>query len=148
MPNVFVVLPRMIIGLFFFRSTGATVVEMLTKSPPWHNLTDFQVMFRISIKEAPTYQLHSDISKQAQEFLDLIFTYDSLQRPSAMELIEHRWLSHSKGIECYFFIFYKRHFIKDKLWLFRIRLESYLRDEKLHYDNCNVIRYYDVSIYT
>ncbi|KAF6021192.1 MAP3K2 [Bugula neritina] len=88
----------MIIGLFFFRSTGATVVEMLTKSPPWHNLTDFQVMFRISIKEAPTYQLHSDISKQAQEFLDLIFTYDSLQRPSAMELIEHRWLSHSKDV--------------------------------------------------
>jgi len=75
---------------------------MLTKFPPCRDLTDIQFMFWIANKRGPTYQLHSDISKQAQEFLDLIFTYDSKQRPSAMELIEHPWLSSSQGIEFIF----------------------------------------------
>jgi len=77
----------------FTRSAGATVVEMLTTQPPWHKLTDFQVMYNITLKMKPGYVLNFGVTIEARSFLDVIFNYDSQKRPSAEELLEHDWFS-------------------------------------------------------
>jgi len=82
-----------IILLALNRSAGATVVEMLTRHPPWYKLKDFQVMFRIGIKEKPENLLDSSLGPEVRSFLAVTFNYNSERRPSAEELLEHDWLS-------------------------------------------------------
>lgn len=74
-------------------SAGATVVEMLTTQPPWYKLTDYQVMYNITLKKKPEYVLNFGATIKVRSFLDVIFNYDSQKRPSAEELLEHDWFS-------------------------------------------------------
>ncbi|RDB21078.1 Protein kinase byr2 [Hypsizygus marmoreus] len=72
-------------------SVGCLVVEMLTGEHPWAQLTQMQAIFKIGSSAKPT--IPSDISAEAQDFLQLTFELDHEARPSAAELLQHPWIS-------------------------------------------------------
>ncbi|KAG6832139.1 hypothetical protein H0H87_002451 [Tephrocybe sp. NHM501043] len=71
-------------------SVGCLVVEMLTGEHPWAQLTQMQAIFKIGSSATPT--IPSDISAEAQNFLQLTFELDHEARPSAAELLQHPWI--------------------------------------------------------
>ncbi|KAF8654130.1 hypothetical protein AX16_003661 [Volvariella volvacea WC 439] len=71
-------------------SVGCLVVEMLTGEHPWAQLTQMQAIFKIGSSEQPT--IPSDISAEAQDFLQQTFRLDHTARPSAAELLRHSWI--------------------------------------------------------
>jgi len=66
---------------------------MLTRQPPWYKLTDYQVMYNITLKRKPEYVLNFGSAIKVRSFLDVIFNYDSQKRPSAEELLHRDWLN-------------------------------------------------------
>lgn len=77
-------------------SLGATVVEMLTKHPPWHELEAMAALFKIASFSKASYQLDDNISKEAREFLNCIFVPVE-KRPKAKDLFKTRWLHAGYG---------------------------------------------------
>jgi len=77
-------------------SVGCLVVEMLTGEHPWAQLTQMQAIFKIGSSAKPT--IPSDISADAQEFLQRTFELDQDARPSAEELLEHPWITMKQAI--------------------------------------------------
>ncbi|KAF7363473.1 STE11-like protein [Mycena sanguinolenta] len=71
-------------------SVGCLVVEMLTGEHPWATLTQMQAIFKIGSSAKPT--IPSDISNDAQDFLQRTFELDQEARPSAAELLQHSWI--------------------------------------------------------
>jgi len=65
------------------------MVEMLTKKPLWPTLDSVQVMYQISQKAKPKYDLDPSVSGAAKQFLDDVLVYN--QRPSAEQLLDHSW---------------------------------------------------------
>ncbi|KAF8163339.1 hypothetical protein B0H34DRAFT_672360 [Crassisporium funariophilum] len=72
-------------------SVGCLVVEMLTGEHPWAQLTQMQAIFKIGSSAKPT--IPSDISADAQDFLRQTFELNHEARPSAMELLQHPWVT-------------------------------------------------------
>ncbi|KAF8798060.1 Pkinase-domain-containing protein [Phlegmacium glaucopus] len=72
-------------------SVGCLVVEMFTGEHPWAQLTQMQAIFKIGSSARPT--IPSDISAEAQDFLRQTFEINYEARPSAMELLQHPWLT-------------------------------------------------------
>ncbi|KAF6034814.1 MAP3K2 [Bugula neritina] len=70
---------------------GATMVEMLTKNPPWPKLTSVQWTFKINQKQKPEYTLPPSTSQTARNFLTDIFNYDEKTRPTSEQLFAHPW---------------------------------------------------------
>jgi len=70
---------------------------MFTKQPPWCQLKDFQMMFRIGNKERPQYHLEHSVNSDARNFLDIIFNYNYDRRPSAEQLLKHCWFLTESG---------------------------------------------------
>ncbi|KAI9509621.1 Pkinase-domain-containing protein [Russula earlei] len=79
-------------------SVGCLIVEMLTGEHPWAQLNQMQAIFKIGSFSAKP-PIPSDISTDAQGFLDLCFELDHEVRPSAGDLLAHSWLKKrgSKG---------------------------------------------------
>jgi len=73
--------------MFVCRSLGCTVVEMLTGNPPFHELEGIAAMYRIANCTHPVYQLPSNASKSAVDFLVRCFVVDPDRRCSAKELL-------------------------------------------------------------
>ncbi|KAH8806763.1 STE/STE11 protein kinase [Flagelloscypha sp. PMI_526] len=73
-------------------SVGCLIVEMLTGDHPWGKLSQFQALFKIGSGTAKP-NIPSDISNEAQDFLDKTFELDYTVRPSATELLAHSWLA-------------------------------------------------------
>ncbi|EDR14310.1 uncharacterized protein LACBIDRAFT_229328, partial [Laccaria bicolor S238N-H82] len=71
-------------------SVGCLVVEMLTGEHPWAQLTQMQAIFKIGSSARPT--IPSDISSDAQNFLQCSFEINHEARPSAAELLQHAWV--------------------------------------------------------
>ncbi|GAA94980.1 uncharacterized protein L969DRAFT_53176 [Mixia osmundae IAM 14324] len=71
-------------------STGCLVVEMLTGSHPWANLTQMQAIFRIGQSTSP--EMPEDISSEAEDFLSQTFRLNHEERPSALALLHHPFL--------------------------------------------------------
>ncbi|KAF9013854.1 hypothetical protein BDQ17DRAFT_1295818 [Cyathus striatus] len=71
-------------------SVGCLVVEMLTGEHPWAQLTQMQAIFKIGSSAKPT--IPSDISAEAQDFLERTFELDQDARPSADDLLLHTWI--------------------------------------------------------
>jgi len=71
-------------------SVGCLVVEMLTGEHPWAKLTQMQAIFKIGSSAKPT--IPSDISSDADDFLQKTFDLDYQARPSAAELLLHSWI--------------------------------------------------------
>lgn len=72
-------------------SVGCLVVEMLTGEHPWAHLTQMQAIFKIGSSAKPT--IPSDISAEAQDFLEKTFDLDANTRPSTGELLLHPWVA-------------------------------------------------------
>ncbi|PFH54318.1 hypothetical protein AMATHDRAFT_44839 [Amanita thiersii Skay4041] len=71
-------------------SVGCLIVEMLTGEHPWAKLTQMQAIFKIGSSEKPS--IPSDISADAQDFLQRTFELNYESRPSATELLRHVWI--------------------------------------------------------
>lgn len=71
-------------------SLGATVLEVLTGNPPFHNLVDINIYYAI---ENDAFIAPSFLSKEAQDFLVTCFQKNMYQRPTAAQLLRHRWIS-------------------------------------------------------
>ncbi|KAI0322221.1 hypothetical protein OF83DRAFT_905882 [Amylostereum chailletii] len=72
-------------------SVGCLVVEMFTGDHPWAQLNQMQAIFKIGSFSAKP-PIPSDISADAQNFLELCFELDHEARPSAGDLLKHIWL--------------------------------------------------------
>ena len=66
-------------------SIGCTVVEMLTKFPPWNNLTESQVRSKLTNRKYPAYKI-KDQNENVEDFLNRCFEADPKNRPSAKDL--------------------------------------------------------------
>lgn len=77
-------------------SVGCLIVEMLTGEHPWAQLNQMQAIFKIGSFSAKP-PIPSDISTDAQGFLDLCFELDHEIRPSAGELLVHAWMKKKAG---------------------------------------------------
>ncbi|KIY43393.1 Pkinase-domain-containing protein [Fistulina hepatica ATCC 64428] len=72
-------------------SVGCLVVEMLTGEHPWAQLTQMQAIYKIGLSAKP--EIPSDISSEAQDFLERTFELDPEARPSAAELLQHPFIT-------------------------------------------------------
>lgn len=70
-------------------SLGATVLELLTGYPPFHNLVDINIYYAI---ENDSFIPPNSLSQDAQDFLSKCFQKNMYMRPTAAELLKHRWL--------------------------------------------------------
>ncbi|EJD02304.1 Pkinase-domain-containing protein [Fomitiporia mediterranea MF3/22] len=73
-------------------SVGCLVVEMLTGNHPYPTLNQMQAIFKIGSSAKPT--IPSDISPEAEDFLQKTFETKYEARPDADELLQHPWIVH------------------------------------------------------
>lgn len=72
-------------------SLGATVVELITGNPPFHNLVDINIFYAIENDHyIPPDNLFSE---NAKDFLNECFQKNMYRRPTAKNLLKHKWLS-------------------------------------------------------
>lgn len=74
-------------------SLGATVVEILTGNPPFHNLVNEAACYAI-VHDA--YIPPKTLSSTCRKFLRACFQKSMFKRPSAEELLNHEWLYETK----------------------------------------------------
>jgi len=72
-------------------SLGCLCVEMFTGEHPWAQLTQMQAIFKIGSSAKPT--IPSDVSSEADEFMQKTFNLDYQARPGASELLAHPWIT-------------------------------------------------------
>ncbi|KAK4688917.1 mitogen-activated protein kinase kinase kinase, partial [Tremellales sp. Uapishka_1] len=76
-------------------SVGCLVVEMLTGTHPWADLTQMQAIFRIGSQAKPVTP--SDISTEAADLLKRTFEIDHHARPTAVQLLDHPFIAIKSG---------------------------------------------------
>lgn len=72
-------------------SLGATVVELLTGKPPYHNLLDINIYYAMENKDEQYYPPAS-LSKESKEFLKLCLQKNMFERSTAKDLLNHPWI--------------------------------------------------------
>ncbi|XP_046328305.1 mitogen-activated protein kinase kinase kinase 2-like isoform X1 [Haliotis rufescens] len=72
-------------------SVACTVVEMLTKKPPFAEYEAFAAMFQIATCKHPKYDLPKETSAVGRDFLIYMFNRKPADRPSAEDLFSHRF---------------------------------------------------------
>lgn len=70
---------------------GCTVVEMISGKPPWADLESMAAIYKIATAERPEYELPQKSSEFSREFLRLTFRRNPLERPTAEDLLRHRF---------------------------------------------------------
>ena len=71
-------------------SVGATIIELLTGSPPYFELAAMPALFRIVQDACPP--LPKDMSAALEDFLRQCFRKDPGTRMSAKHLMSHAWI--------------------------------------------------------
>lgn len=71
-------------------STGCVVIEMFTGRHPFPDFSQMQAIFKIGTSTTP--EVPSWASEESKHFLQKTFQLDYKKRPSAAELLQHRWL--------------------------------------------------------
>ncbi|XP_055898679.1 uncharacterized protein LOC106075259 isoform X1 [Biomphalaria glabrata] len=74
-------------------SVGCTVVEMLTKEPPFIKYPPIMAVHRIINCDHPRYMLPAGSSTHLQDFLKITFKVYSVDRTSAAELLKHPFVA-------------------------------------------------------
>eukprot|EP00960_Hanusia_phi_P050147 760031-Hanusia_phi.AAC.2 len=72
-------------------SVGATIIELLTGSPPYFDLAAMPALFRIV--QDPCPPLPKDMSPALDDFLKLCFRKDPSTRLTAKQLLNHKWIN-------------------------------------------------------
>ncbi|ESP01178.1 hypothetical protein LOTGIDRAFT_139776 [Lottia gigantea] len=72
-------------------SVGCSIVEMLSTKPPFYEYEPFAAMFQIVQCKHPKYELPPTVSNLAKEFLAHTFQRTQIDRPSAEDLLKHRF---------------------------------------------------------
>ncbi|SMN22920.1 similar to Saccharomyces cerevisiae YAR019C CDC15 Protein kinase of the Mitotic Exit Network that is localized to the spindle pole bodies at late anaphase [Maudiozyma saulgeensis] len=70
-------------------SLGATVVELMTGNPPFHNLIDINIYYAI---ENDKYYPPDSLPDKCKHFLKQCFHKSMYRRPTAVQLLKHPWL--------------------------------------------------------
>ncbi|KAL8130892.1 mitogen-activated protein kinase kinase kinase 5-like isoform X2 [Apium graveolens] len=71
-------------------SVGCTVIEMLTGKPPWSEYSGVQAMFNV-LNRSPT--IPETLSAEGKDFLGRCFQRNPADRPTALILLDHPFLS-------------------------------------------------------
>ncbi|KAI6678654.1 hypothetical protein NL676_039450 [Syzygium grande] len=71
-------------------SLGCTVLEMLTRRPPYSHLEGMQAVFRIAQGELP--RVPKSLSREARDFILTCLRENPKDRPSAAQLLDHPFL--------------------------------------------------------
>ncbi|KAJ0077897.1 hypothetical protein Patl1_36901 [Pistacia atlantica] len=71
-------------------SLGCTVLEMLTRQPPYSNLEGMQALFRIGRGVPPEVPI--SLSKDARDFILKCLQVNPYERPTAAQLLDHPFL--------------------------------------------------------
>lgn len=74
-------------------STGCVVIEMFTGKHPFPDFSQMQAIFKIGTSTTP--EVPSWATDQSKNFLEKAFQLDYKKRPSAAELLQHKWLDTS-----------------------------------------------------
>eukprot|EP00668_Euglena_longa_P036632 GGOE01047080.1.p1 GENE.GGOE01047080.1~~GGOE01047080.1.p1 ORF type:complete len:848 (-),score=221.65 GGOE01047080.1:951-3422(-) len=75
-------------------SLGCTMVEMLTGKPPWQEFkTMWSAIYHIANSTGKPTGIPEDLLPSLQNFLNLCFERNTEKRPSALELLQHAWLT-------------------------------------------------------
>lgn len=78
---------------FYDRSVGCTVIELLTCSPPYFDLSPMAALFRIVQDDYPPFP--EGISPALRDFLLMCFQKEPIMRMSADKLLDHPWIKNS-----------------------------------------------------
>ncbi|KAG9147105.1 hypothetical protein Leryth_005341 [Lithospermum erythrorhizon] len=70
-------------------SLGCTVIEMFTGKPPWNEISEVQAMFRV-LNDTPP--IPEKLSSEGKDFLKQCLQRKPMNRPSALELLDHPFL--------------------------------------------------------
>ncbi|KAL1924306.1 uncharacterized protein VTP21DRAFT_7341 [Calcarisporiella thermophila] len=69
---------------------GCTIVELITGSPPYSDMSPLSAMYRIV--EDPNPPIPTSVSNELRDFLLKCFQKDPVNRPTAKELLQHAWI--------------------------------------------------------
>jgi serine/threonine-protein kinase 24/25/MST4 len=75
-------------------SLGITALELANGQPPHVDLHPMRALFLIPNSDAPT--LGGNFSKAFKEFVAVCLQKDPQSRPSAKELLRHKWIKSAK----------------------------------------------------
>eukprot|EP01084_Bolivina_argentea_P004113 7785_1 len=77
---------------------GVTAIEMATGKPPYYDILPFKAIFVIANANPPTLPTKdNNFSKDFQDFIACCTIKDPAKRPSANELLQHKWIKNAEN---------------------------------------------------
>ncbi|KAH6761762.1 mitogen-activated protein kinase kinase kinase 5 [Perilla frutescens var. hirtella] len=77
-------------------SLGCTIIEMINGKPPWSDCEGPAAMFKV-LKESPP--IPETLSADGKDFLQCCFRRNPTDRPTAMKLLDHRFVNCSQSLK-------------------------------------------------